>query len=248
MGLLCSRLRPQQWLKMAVTVHISWTAEPVVTKLDLLMHHCEHQSTVMQKDWFAIFKPVKVRVTMRVYVIRLWLNYGSSFWTPDPFGTKFKFDGNYVVMGWSLLRKDIAVSKQGVHFFLASSGCLVFACLLVLGSLQFWELSDRFFIFSLCCCCWWLLVSCSPWHCALSREGLKVQRCVCNENEVSLLDLVVFFFVCVGFLVCFFNHVVSKWSWADIVLLVVFFLQSSCAGGHCPHGGRNEVWRCCRTH
>ena len=140
---------------------------------------------------------------------------GSSFWTPDPFGTKFKFDGNYVVMGWSWLQKDIAVSKQGVHFFLASWGCLVFACLLVLGSLQFWELSDRFFIFSLCCCCWWLLVSCSPWHCALSREGLKVQRCVCNENEVSLLDLVGCFLCVCGFFGVFFQpcglQVVMGW-------------------------------------
>ena len=95
------------------------------------------------------------------------------------------------------MMKRYCCVKTGVQifFFLADSGCFVFARLFVLGSLQFWESSDRFFIFfSLCCCHRWLLVSCFPWHCALSREGLKEQRRVCNENEVSLLDLIFFFF------------------------------------------------------
>ena len=167
---------------------------------------------------------------------------GSSFGTADPFRTKFKFDDNFVVMSWSLLRKDIAVSKQGFRFIYFSQLGLFIVCLFVLGSLQFWELSNRLLFISSCCCCWWLLVSCSPWRCALSREGLEVQCCVCNENEASLLDLIFFLFF------FSFHHVVSKWSWADAVLVLFFFLQSSCAGGHRPHGGRNEVWRCCGTH
>ena len=44
--------------------------------------------------------------------------------------------------------KILLCQNRGLDFFfLADSGCFVFAHLFVLGSLQFWELSDRFFIF-----------------------------------------------------------------------------------------------------
>lgn len=217
MGLLCSRLRAQQWLKMAVTVHIFWTAEPVVTKLDILMHHYEHQSNVMQKEWFAIFKPVRVRVTVRVHMIKLWLN-----WLGRLSELLILLEPNLnlmiILLSWAgvYYEKILLCQSRGLDLFiLASLGCLLFACL-------FWEVYNFencltgfcLFLHVVAVGGCWLVAPLD----AVPFQGKDWRCSVVFAMKMKLHCWIWFFFFS-------FHHVVSKWSWADAVLLVLFFFS-----------------------
>ena len=79
-GLLCSRPRSQKRFEMSTNVcpdDISWTIKPFVTKLG---------GVSRGKNWFDVVK-VKIRVTARAYMIRIWL-FCYIFLTADPFAVK----------------------------------------------------------------------------------------------------------------------------------------------------------------
>ena len=77
MGLLRSKSRSQQRFKMLVNVcpdDIFWTTEHFVTKPSIVMQHHKPECHA-EKKWFTVFN---VKVTARVYIIKIWLFFALS--------------------------------------------------------------------------------------------------------------------------------------------------------------------------
>ena len=75
-GLLCLRLRSQWNFKLSMNVcldEIFWTAEPCITNLGMVMHH--HEPECNDKGCFTV---IKIKVTVKAYVIEIWLSAVSS--------------------------------------------------------------------------------------------------------------------------------------------------------------------------
>ena len=100
-GLLCLRLRSQWNFKLSMNVcldEIFWTAEPFITNLGTVMHH--HDPECNAKGCFTV---IKIKVTVKAYVIEIWLSAVSSelliLLQPD-----FRLTVHYI--SWVVLWKD----------------------------------------------------------------------------------------------------------------------------------------------
>ena len=105
MGLLCSRSRSQWWFEMSVNVsvdNIFWITAHFVTKFGMVMQHHEPESY----GHFVVVAIFKVKVTARVYMIKIWLFllyylncwfFGNQTWSHDTsLEAKMSYEKNWI--------------------------------------------------------------------------------------------------------------------------------------------------------
>ena len=90
-GTLHSRSRSQQSVKISMFVQMV-SSKPQNILLPNLVWWCIIvRLSVMQKDWFAIFK---VKVSARAHMIKIW-QFLLSFWTADSFAARLALIAHY---------------------------------------------------------------------------------------------------------------------------------------------------------
>ena len=107
--LLHSGSRPQRRVKMFIFVQMI-SSKPLNILFPNLVLWCINMSlSVLQKDWFAIFK---VTVTARAHKIKFW-QFLLCLWTADPFDTKLGLIVPYCKPEWFREKLDCCVQGQG---------------------------------------------------------------------------------------------------------------------------------------